>query len=169
MMLSLKLIPAVLLVVATISVQGAPHGGLPPPDNLEDMAMSLVMEAMAQGMSEEEAVAYAEQKMIEAMLEDPSMLGPQPSEPEDSNDAPPPEVMMMFAEAMAQGMSGEEAAADVEQKMMDAMDVDQSEVVAMFAEAMAQGLSEEEAAALVEQKMMQKMMEALGVDGRNLQ
>ncbi|XP_078671168.1 uncharacterized protein LOC144911201 [Branchiostoma floridae x Branchiostoma belcheri] len=183
MMFVFKLIPAVLVVVAASSIQGAPYGP-PPSDDAgpPPEVMAMFAEAMAKGMSGEEAAAYVQQKMMEAMGVDPSMLGPPPSkrkQKKSDDEAPPPEVMAMFAEAMAKGMSGEEAAAYVQQKMMEAMGVDPSmlgpppskqkksddeapppEVMAMFAEAMAKGMSGEEAAAYVQQKMM----EAMGVD-----
>ncbi|XP_035671759.1 uncharacterized protein LOC118412827 [Branchiostoma floridae] len=182
MMLSLKLIPALLLVVATVSIQGAPHGGLPPPpgDAPPPEVMALFTEARAQGMTGEEAAAYVNRKMMEAMGIDPSMLGPpQSKKQKKSDDAPPPEAMALFSEARAQGMSGEEAAAYVNRKMMEAMGIDPSmlgppqskkqkksddapppEAMALFSEARAQGMSGEEAAAYVNRKMM----EAMGID-----
>ncbi|CAH1257883.1 Hypp1915 [Branchiostoma lanceolatum] len=181
-MLVLKLLPAVLLVVATSSIQGAPHGGPPPARPPADDApppwvMDLFMEAMAQGMSMEEATAYVQQKMMEEIAKDPSLLGPPPpSKQKKSDEAPPPWVMDLFMEAMAQGMSMEEATAYVQQKMMEEIAKDPSLlgppppskqkksdeapppwVMDLFMEAMAQGMSMEEATAYVQQKMMEEI------------
>ncbi|XP_078589123.1 uncharacterized protein LOC144869575 [Branchiostoma floridae x Branchiostoma japonicum] len=175
MMLSLKLIPAMLLVVATVSIQGAPHGGLPPPpgDAPPPEVMALFTEARAQGLTGQEAAVYVQQKMMEKMGIDPSMLGPpQSKKQKKSDDAPPPEVMALFTEARAQGMTGQEAAVYVQQKMMEKMGIDPSmlgppqskkqkksddapppDFMTLIMEAMTQGKSGEEAVAYASQKM----------------